>query len=300
MLHDDPTGSMLPARLPSVLSEAAAVYAAAGIAVFPCVPGGKEPLTEHGFHNATTDLAQIQRWWRWQPEANIGLATGHGIEVLDVDVHALATGYQALRQLQREGMTAGWALAVRSPSEGLHLYYPSDPGREQRSWSRGNAHIDFRGSGGYIIAPPSRINTGSGDRSYEVIARGRSPHPVDTDAIRDRLTPPRPALPQGRPSSAPSGQLEERLTEWVTRLPEGNRNAGVFWAACRLAEAGYSEADMRAVLDSAAQSTGLDAREIAQTVRSAHRTAQSLAPDDPGERATSPTASASAMMGIGR
>ncbi|MBD4580751.1 DNA primase, partial [Xanthomonas citri pv. citri] len=36
-------------------SAAARELAAAGVPVFPCVPGGKRPLTEHGFHDATTD-----------------------------------------------------------------------------------------------------------------------------------------------------------------------------------------------------------------------------------------------------
>lgn len=57
------------------LSVAARQFADAGVPVFPCVPGGKRPLTEHGFHDATTDLDQIAAWWRQHPEANIAVSS---------------------------------------------------------------------------------------------------------------------------------------------------------------------------------------------------------------------------------
>ncbi len=268
----DPTPRLLPARLPQHLPDAAAAYAAAGIAVFPCVPGAKRPLTEHGFHDATTALDQVGAWWRAHPEANIGIATGHGVDVIDVDVHATGTGFPVLRTLQQENRISGWGLAVRSPSGGLHLYYPSSPDSEARSWSRGRAHVDFRGTGGYIIAPPSIVNTEFGRRPYEVIAHGMNPRPVNSAAIRDLLTP-TPA-PRTRPSADGPGRdgSVEGLVEWVGTLPEGNRNAGLFWAACRLAEAGLSHGDSYALLEPAAARTGLEAREIASTIQSAHRT----------------------------
>ncbi|MEJ0012289.1 MAG: bifunctional DNA primase/polymerase [Bauldia sp.] len=68
------------------LSEAAAFYAAAGYRVFPCVPGGKEPLTPNGFLNASADAAVVARWWRRWPAANIGLALSpSGLVALDID-----------------------------------------------------------------------------------------------------------------------------------------------------------------------------------------------------------------------
>lgn len=44
------------------LPRAAGVLAASGLPVFPCVPGGKRPLTSHGFHEASTDLSQVAAW----------------------------------------------------------------------------------------------------------------------------------------------------------------------------------------------------------------------------------------------
>jgi hypothetical protein len=134
-INDRPTWP-LPVRLPATLSGAAVAYATAGVAVFPCVPGGKRPLTEHGFHDASTDPDQVTLWWGRFPTANIGIPTGSVVDVLDIDVHAAGTGFPILRTLQREGMVGGWGQAVRSPSGGLHLYYPTDSAQAS-SWSRG-------------------------------------------------------------------------------------------------------------------------------------------------------------------
>lgn len=41
-----------------VLLQAAIRYAELGYPVFPCAPGTKTPLTEHGFHDATVDPEQ--------------------------------------------------------------------------------------------------------------------------------------------------------------------------------------------------------------------------------------------------
>lgn len=290
----EPIGWPLPRRLPDTVADAAVAYASAGVPVFPCVPGEKNPLTTHGFHDATTDLRQVRSWWRRTPEANIGLATSHGVDVLDVDVHAIGTGFPLLRTLHRTGQIGGWGQAVRSPSGGLHLYYPTDAGREQRSWSRGRAHLDFRGLGGYIIAPPSTVFTGRGARRYEVIAQGRAPAPIDADAIRELLTP--PAAPASTSTPTVRGEASaERLAGWVAGLSEGNRNAGLFWAACRLAEAGLTENETRMVLEPAAVTTRLDPREIAATIRSAHRTTH-LSPDSGEPIPGSP----STLTGIGR
>ncbi|WP_407637628.1 bifunctional DNA primase/polymerase [Agrococcus pavilionensis] len=111
------------------LSDAARSFAQAGVPVFPCRRLGKEPRTEHGFHDASAELRQVAAWWRRWPTANIGVPTGavSGFEVVDVDVHPAGTGYAAFGRAQREGLVDGWAALVRTPSGRLHAYYPASP-----------------------------------------------------------------------------------------------------------------------------------------------------------------------------
>lgn len=255
------------------LPEAARVYATAGVPVFPCVVGEKRPLTARGFHDATTDVGQVGAWWSRWPEANVAFPTGalSGFEVVDVDVHDGGTGYGAWERAGRSGLVDGWGVLVRTPSGGLHAYYPAGA-RDQRLWQAPRAHVDFRGVGGYVVAPPSRVTLGA-DRvgAYElIVTASAAPAPVDGARLRAFLDPRAPVAPSF--AEPVRGADVERLSRWVSSLGEGERNSGLFWAACRLAEAGISPGDALASLGQAAEQTGLGSREVSATIRSAFRT----------------------------
>jgi hypothetical protein len=254
------------------LPEAAARFAASGVPVFPCVPGGKRPLVEHGFHDASTDAAQVTAWWRRWPGANIGVPTGQasGVEVVDVDRKAAGSGFAAFDRARRAGLVAGWLALVRTPSGGMHAYYPADRARPQPSWQAARAHVDFRGAGGYVVVPPSIVESENGRGLYELIG-GAQPHPapVDAAALRNFLDP-RPE-PSFRRTGATRAEDAERLAGWVAALGEGERNRGLFWAACRLAEAGVAPLVTLDALGPAAEQIGLPPREVVTTIRSAYR-----------------------------
>lgn len=274
---------MLPVQLSEApdLVTAATMLASRCIPVFPCVAGGKQPLTTHGFHDATTDLGAVQQWWSQWPEANIGLPTGDvsGVDVIDVDVHADATGFGSFEQARAEGLTEGWAWLVRTPSGGVHAYYlreapvAPDAGSyvEQRSWQAPSRHIDFRGDGGYVVMPPSRAaSAGDGERAYRLIAVAQHPiASVDAAALRRFLEPPRPVPPQR--CQTQGLRSPEHLAAHVERLQEGERNHGLFWAACRMVEDGHPFEVTADVLGQAARTAGLEDREILTTIRSAYR-----------------------------
>ncbi|MGD7708142.1 primase C-terminal domain-containing protein [Microlunatus sp. Y2014] len=63
----------------------------------------------------------------------------------------------------------------------------------------------------------------------------------------------------------------QRLAGWVSALGEGERNRGLFWAACRLAEAGVAPSVTLDALGPAAEQIGLPPREVVTTIRSAYR-----------------------------
>jgi Bifunctional DNA primase/polymerase, N-terminal len=235
----------------SDLAAAAHRYADTGWPVFPCQPGTKHPATPHGFQDATTSHQQIDRWWRRTPGANIGIATGApGPDVLDVDIKPGRSGYTALHQAQHAGLIPAPGAAVRTPSGGAHLYYQ---GTAQRNGALPARALDFRATGGYVIAPPS-ISTGHG-RRYQVVSHQPAAATVDWAAIRDLLGP-QPAHPGPRPA----GDRDEtvaRLARWLETRPEGNRNFPLFYAAKVAATQGLLDASAREELLDASLRSGL-------------------------------------------
>ena len=249
----------------------------AGVPVFACVPGGKRPLPGgRGYLDATADPARIGAWWRRVPDANLAMPTGRvsGVVVVDVDVHGV-NGFDAFRAARAAGLLPRPLVVVRTPSGGMHLYYPASRSVEQRSWQVAKAGIDFRGDGGYIITPPSRVRVDGVLRAYEVVElHADATTPVDAARLRSFLDPkPSECARALRPVWSHGGGVE-RIASWVGTLVEGERNRGLFWAACRLAEHGLAPSNALDVLRSPAQAVGLSEREVVTTVRSAYRTTQ--------------------------
>jgi Bifunctional DNA primase/polymerase, N-terminal len=242
-----------------------------------CGQVGKHPLgalVPHGLNEATTNRARVLAWWTRHPLANVGLATGHLFDVLDVDG---PDGEQAIRAFAAEyGLVSSGPL-VRTGGGGWHFYLaPTGLGNVQ---PQGLAHVDWRGRGGYVVAPPSRHRSGLG---YEFVA-GRAldaPLVEVPAALRERLqhqqvqrsaasVVPLP-LPDGQGHPYARAALAEELAR-VAAAPVGERNRRL-WEAGRnlynlVAGGALSERQVHQGLLQAAQRCGLLADEPRQTRR---------------------------------
>ena len=249
------------------------------VPVFPCAPDGKRPIPERGFHEATTDAGQVEAWWRRQPGANLAVPTGaaSGVVVVDVDVHKV-DGYAAFGRAARSGLLSEPLAVVTTPTGGRHLYFPADPEHEQRSWQVGRAGVDFRGDGGYIIVPPSQRMIDGRRMQYRVESVAAGPVVrLDAQRLRHFLDP----RPKYTPAPAPPGGWPldvARLASYVANRPEGERNLGLFKAACRMAEHGHSPSEALDALGLAASQSGLGEHEIVRTVGSAYRHVSTYGP----------------------
>lgn len=157
---------------PPDLARYAVHYARIGWPCFPLRPVGtrctggdkctplcqcpKTPATRNGFKDATTDLAQIHRWWTTR--YNVGLATGHLFDVIDIDPPA---GVESLQKLLRDKRLPDIHGVAATANSGMHLFV--------KPTGRGNAAgippgVDYRGLGGYIVASPSTL--GAPGRAY--------------------------------------------------------------------------------------------------------------------------------------
>lgn len=132
---------------------AALQIAERGLYVLPCQPRGKRPATVHGVKDATTNFGVIERWWRQEPNFNIGVATGAMSGIMVVDVDDLDAEAE-LKKLEAQH-TALPATVESVTARGRHLFFKW-PNRDVRnSASKLAPGLDVRGTGGYIIAPPS-------------------------------------------------------------------------------------------------------------------------------------------------
>jgi len=150
----------------------ALAYAESGWPVFPCSPNDKRPLTPPadkdergepvpgGLYHATCDKAQIRRWWDRWPDAMIGVPTGTRVDafVVDIDPKDGASAAEVLERVAREaGCELPPTITAETPRGGLHLWFalPMTGAEAIRNRAGVIRGVDVRGTGGYVIVPPS-------------------------------------------------------------------------------------------------------------------------------------------------
>jgi len=136
---------------PDALKTAALWYAGQGVKVFPLQPRDKKPFPgSRGFKDATTDREQVAAWWTATPQANIGLPTGLLFDVIDIDGEQGAMSYRQM--LLEDMLPLIYGAATTGRDCGRHLYIrPTGDGNGTRILPG----VDYRGAGGYVVAPPS-------------------------------------------------------------------------------------------------------------------------------------------------
>jgi hypothetical protein len=122
--------------------------------VFPCVERGKTPAIKDNLKVASVDNTVIGVWWK-SHGFNIGVATGprSGVWVLDIDGEE---GERTVRRLEAEHSALPPTVEAVT-GKGRHLYFRWPDGETIR-----NSQLRFdlpgfewRGEGGYVLAPPS-------------------------------------------------------------------------------------------------------------------------------------------------
>lgn len=179
-----------PPEDPWRLARAAIWYIEQHVPIFPIAPGGKRPLLPrrhtqqepscrgecgqlgHGLYDATLDPVQIRSWWMHTPQANLGMPTGRLYDVYDIDGFtgvASVWGSHPIGPFDCFRDTLTVLGHVSTPRPGGHHLYTAPAGR-------GNATallpgVDYRGTGGYVLLPPSYIDTEDYTGEYQWLDR---------------------------------------------------------------------------------------------------------------------------------
>lgn len=167
------------------LLNAALLYASRGLRVFPlhtpipvvrpsdgsksaavicscrkrCENVGKHPRTKGGLKDASSDEQVIRAWWKQWPNANVGVCTGRGLLVVDID--ADRTGRETLDDLVGLHGELPETVEALTGGGGSHLFfsYPADR-IVPNGVDRLGPGVDIRADGGYVVAPPSLHKSG--------------------------------------------------------------------------------------------------------------------------------------------
>ncbi len=175
------------------------------------------------------DRAQVDRWWRRWPEANVGVVTGAASGLLVLDVDPAHDGAKSLSHLERRYGGLPVTLTARSGGGGLHIYFVHPGVRIGPSAGKLGAGLDIRCDRGLIVAPPSRHASGT---RYEWIGVTSTPAAPPEWLVTALLPPPSRPL---RPLIVESGNLQHyaeaalrRAADAVQTAPDGSKH-DVLW-----------------------------------------------------------------------
>jgi hypothetical protein len=210
----------------------ALLYAAWGWRVLPLRPGSKIPLIKDWPNIATTDSGTVTGWWTRTPTANLGIATGAGLVVLDVDDKNGHRGSATLAALERERGDLPPTWTVGTPSNGVHHYFTC-AGHLGNSAGKLGDGLDVRADGGQVAAPPSVVD----DRQYVVLLDTPvAPAPSWLIGLLRSPSSQRPS-PYERPGS--SGSVDG-LLKFLANVQPGGQDSALHWAVCSLRDKGLT------------------------------------------------------------
>jgi hypothetical protein len=233
---------------------AALDHALRGWRVFPVA--GKVPRIAAWPTQATTDEAIVRRWWQTWLTADIGIATGGGLLVLDVDPRH--GGDASLAELERRHGPLPDTPRALTGGGGVHLYFAVDQTIGNRAGLVPG--IDLRGEGGFVVAPPSKHASGRG-YAWEL---GASPDDVP-------LAP----APRWLLKQLAEGAVDRLRVDGVPLvIHQGERNHRLHQLGCLLRRYGLQERAIVGCLDVINREHAtppLDPEEVARIATSAAR-----------------------------
>lgn len=224
---------------------------------------GKRPTLDDWPSRATSSYDDIGSMWDLQPDANIGIATGQGLVVLDVDPRN--GGDESLAKLERK-LGPLPEPTVLTGGGGRHWYFRTD---HDFGCGKLLPGVDVKGHGGQVVAPPS-IHPESG-RAYGFVNGSLSV------AIPERL-----GEYIGKHLRSNGVAADDRTSEippLSTFLSLGNRNDTLTSMAGWMRRQGASEHEIATALIALAKESGLPVREARRTAASIARKPSGLEED---------------------
>jgi len=175
-------------RCALIALEAARLYSAANLAIYPVDDKKRALIKRWNYEGALRDPDRIEAIFRQFPDAGVGIACGPSEHVV-IDVDERNGGNESFRKLCAEVGLESFELCptVRTPSGGFHYHFQAGNERIRTMSHALGPGIDVIGYRGGVVAPPSRRAAGA----YVWHCEGDWPDTLEApplpDAIRSQI-----------------------------------------------------------------------------------------------------------------
>lgn len=210
------------------VAEAAVTYTDLGWPVFLLSPSSKIPFQgTRGVHDATTDIEAIGDLLAKTPDANIAIAMGEVLVVLDVDPRN--GGVESFSRLILGHDDFPETCCAITGGGGTHYFFRHPGGLLNKDLGEAFPGLDLQGTGRYVVAPPS-IHPNGTLYSWSLRPDECEPAPMPRWLLE---------LARQKPKST------ERLPEIIA---QGKRHRSMVSLAGRLVNAGLCDEELAAAL----------------------------------------------------
>jgi hypothetical protein len=218
-----------------------------------CMNSGKHPIQRGWTKGEALSVADLYAIWDEHPDANVGLRTGDISRMWVLDVEA--AGLEDLAALEAIHGALPDTYTVGTGGGGRHYFFEMPDFPVRNNARKLAPHIDVRGTGGQVVAPPSR----SGKGVYQVLngVPGRVPRAPGwlEDMLRQPTSAPEVTagaviedLPRHDELTPSDRRRAERYAATVlddecgryVHAPPGSGNAQLFASACNALEIAQS------------------------------------------------------------
>lgn len=240
-----------------------------GFSIFPVKYRDKIPLTKNGFKDASISFEQLKTWDKQFQEYNIGIRTGDGLAVIDVDTNN--GGTNSWIKLTENNPVPD-TVCAQTGGGGRHFFFK---GNIKNTASKLAPGVDTRGEGGYVVSPPSIHASG---KAYEWLP-DHGPDEIELAALPDFLNP-------GKANGLQKDfinkdNLKEKVPSLINSVSEGSRNDSLARYAGKFIQKGLDLTDVLEIchLWNRQNSPPLSDTELRRTVESIYNTDQNNHPE---------------------
>jgi hypothetical protein len=225
-----------------------------------CPTPGKHPPVAGWVSAASTETTQIEQWWQRWPQANVGIVTGAGSDLVVVDVDPRHGGHLAWDELQHHHGPIPHSPQVLTGGGGTHDYFHMREALGSIDLAHG---IQFQAEGRLVVAPPSLHVSGQRyewESAHDPEDIPLAPLPAWIRAMvqthtQDDEHPAAPPLPLIDTPPVYLLRVSTRIKYLIqmgtdpdnpARYP--SRSEALFAVICALVQAGYDDATIAAIV----------------------------------------------------